>query len=103
MREIDLRIHPKIRTWLTEMVSYDPSANFEMIVGKGQTNGKGPDLWSMSAIPGDQAKVVKEKQTCIYIKADGLVFLVVQPHLVHELEGMYMDWAQDGPSLINQA
>ncbi len=102
MQVIDLHIHPDFKKWLVE-ASEDKSLNLEVfLVVRGPVNDEGPDSWGMTVISKEMADETKKDKRHAYVRMDDIVFLTIQPELVHELEGKFMDWNQDGPRLIDR-
>ncbi len=102
MRDIDLRISDELIEYLQGTIDINPSSGNEMAIFKGQVNDAGPDVWCMSVVPADIAEQIKVEPDS-YINAKGLAVLVSPSNLAEELNGKYMDWGDDGVSLIDQA
>jgi hypothetical protein len=103
MKVVNLHIHPELRGWLIDAIEDASVGLDELLIAKGPLNDEGPEAWSMTAIAREVADEMKKDRDYVYIRADGLVFLAVQPELIHELEGKFMDWCHEGPFLIDRA
>lgn len=102
MKIVDLHLDPGLKGWLIDELEDATSDCQDILIAKGPLNGEGPDAWSLAPISREMAEAMKKTSDHIYIKADGLSFLSVQPGLIHELEGKYMDWGENGPCLTDR-
>lgn len=102
MKIVDLHLHPGLKGWLIDELEDETSDYENILIAKGPLNGEGPDAWSLAPISREAADAMKKASNHIYIETDGLSLLAVQPDLIHELEGKYMDWGENGPCLTER-
>ncbi|WP_415912142.1 hypothetical protein [Neptuniibacter sp. QD37_11] len=101
MRDIDLKIDPKLKEHFQDVLKIDPNAQLGVVLFKDQLNGVGPIVWSMGLFTPDEAAEIRARPDTS-LMVDGMELLITQPELAHELNGKYMDWNDNGVQLIDR-
>ena len=101
LNSINLKISDSLKNWISDFISSEHGSGFEPVILKGQMNDSGPDVWTTTVLSESMLEDIISSGDFSRVEIEGFTFTIHPKTLMHELEGKYMDFGDNGPILVD--